>query len=136
MMRPAYRAKNSRSSGTTIEREAVAVNGFVKTTKTTDSILKATRSQRVQRGTNRPSGKRVKTRKNTRKESSPTNKIGNRHAEWLVPTVRRTGIVPPNTSPSAMSNAIQSSDLRQKITPPVPKKAKATRVASTNMNVV
>src|SRR6266567_4814573 len=133
MTRPAYRLKNSRKSGPAIQ--SGAVKGFVKKVKSTDTILKTTKSQRVQRGTNRPSGKRVKARKNESKAISPTNEIGNHDAECLNPIVSRTGIVPPNTRASANSNDIRSSDLRHKIKLAVPKKTKAKRVASATMKV-
>jgi hypothetical protein len=80
MTRPAYRLKNCRTSGTPIPSKG-AVKRFVKKVTTTDSILKTTKSQRVQRGTNRPSGKRVKARKNKSKSSSTANETGSRHTE-------------------------------------------------------
>src|SRR4249919_1597319 len=73
-------------------------------------------SQYVHRGTNRPSGKSEQARKNAPFPSKVKTMAGTCHAEWLPSNVNGTYTRPSPTTPRATRSAIQSSDLRQKIT--------------------
>src|SRR5258708_35609140 len=74
------------------------------------------RSQRVHRGTNRQVGKSEPTRKNAPFPSTFKTMASTCHAEWLPCNANVTYKMPSATPPKAARSAIQSSDLRQKIT--------------------
>ena len=74
------------------------------------------RSQRVHRGTKRPVGKSEQTRKNTPFPSPFKTMASTCHAEGFPCNENVTYNVPSATTPKATRSAIQSSDLRQKIT--------------------
>src|SRR2546422_6802615 len=89
--------------------------------KTIPETTQQGRSQRVHRGTNRPLGKSEQTRKNTPFPSTFKTMASICHGEWLACNTDETFTVPSATTPNATRSAIQSSDLRQKITAPTAK---------------
>ena len=79
-------------------------------------ITQQGRSQRVHLGTNRPLGKSEQTRKNTPLQNTFKTMASACQAEWLPSNANVTYKVLSATTPKATRSAIQSSDLRQKIT--------------------
>src|SRR6266436_1340698 len=103
--------------------------------KVNPSTTQQGRSQRVHRGTNRPLGKSEQTRKNTPFPSTFKTMASICHAEWLPSNVNVTYNVPNATPPSATRSAIQSSDLRQKITALMPMQRNAKAIVSARVKV-
>jgi|GEM_PF-3853807 len=103
--------------------------------KTIPDATQQGRSQRVHRGTNRPLGKSEQTRKNTPYPNTFMTMASTRHVEWLVCKTEETFTVPSATTPSAPRSAIQSSDLRQKITAPMVKQRNAEARVSARVKV-
>jgi hypothetical protein len=84
--------------------------------------MNATASQRVQRGANRPPGKR---KKNSRAQTSPTSstlRTGNHQAGWeeikVYAAVGSTVTGPKVTRSAETRSAIRSSERRQKMSAP------------------
>src|ERR1700730_14750799 len=99
--------------------------------------IHTTTSQRVQRGTNRPSGKRDKKRAARTLPRKITKRAENCHTQGLPANALIVVLGLPSTSKSATSSANQSSDLpqvRQKITTPTPNHAKAEATVSAPLN--
>src|SRR5713101_106838 len=100
-----------------IERKARPGKRKESTLPTTSASI----TQRIQRGTNLPSGKRKKTRSRRRKARLFKNKAVQCQLDWLLPTVSVAFVVPCSTSQKATSSAIQSFDLRQAMMAPTTK---------------
>src|SRR5205809_6704984 len=75
----------------------------------------STAHQLIQRGTNRPVGKREKTRNSKTKASTPSILAGICQMEGIVSNGLIVLLAPCVTNTKATSKAIQSLDLRQKI---------------------
>src|SRR5215469_17670854 len=103
--------------------------------KATPETTQQGRSQRVHRGTNRPVGKSEQTRKNTPFPSTVKTMAGTCHAEWLPCKVKVMYRIPSATPPKATRSAIQSSDLRQKITAPTTMQRNTKAMVSTRVKV-
>src|SRR5215218_4661664 len=84
--------------------------------------MNATRSQRVQRGANRPPGKRKKNRPPHTFPTISTLRTGNHQAGWeeirVYATVGMTKTGPEVTRNSEVKIAIQSSERRKKMMAP------------------
>src|SRR6266568_4070943 len=76
---------------------------------------KGTAHQLIQRGTNRPVGKREKTRNSKTKARTPSILAGTCQMEGIVSNGLIVLLAPCVTNRKATSKAIQSLDLRQKI---------------------
>src|SRR2546425_8122465 len=96
--------------------------------KTIPDTTQQGRSQRVHRGTNRPLGKSEQTRKSTPFPSTVKTMASTCHAEWLPCNAYVTYNMPSATPPRATRSAIQSSDLRQKITALTTKQSNAKAI--------
>src|SRR2546421_12863393 len=97
-----------------------------------------TTSQRVNLGTNRPSGKRDKNRAARTLPRKITKRAENCHAQGLPANALIVVLGLPSTSRSETSSANQSLDLphvRQKITTPTPNHTKAEATVSAPLNV-
>jgi hypothetical protein len=92
------------------------------------------RSQRVHRGTNRPSGKSVRTTTYKLLPSTNIMKCSVSNAEFMLYAPPPFNVTVATTI-SATRSAIQSSDLRQKITAPRVKQKNAEASVSARVKV-
>src|SRR6266516_1331851 len=92
------------------------------------------RSQRVQRGTNRPSEESDQTSTYTPFPSIYKTEVSLSHAEFMLYTSFPFNVTVATTA-SATRSAIQSSDLRQKITALMTKQRNAKAIVSARMSL-
>src|SRR5829696_2136513 len=99
--------------------------------------MSATASQRVQCGTNRPLGKRKKNSTGLTLPTISTLRTGNHQAGWeeakVYAAVGSTETGPKDTRNTETSNAIRSSERRQKMSAPIAKNTSWKTLSTTTL---